>query len=204
MRFLPREEKFFVYFLEQIKIASEAASLLCNGVQQYPSGFIGVAEKIKALETRGDAVVRDVYVRLTQTFITPLDPEDLHTLASLLDDVIDGLEDTAHRIAVYRVNPLPTAVAGICSQIVACTQALDLAFHSLQSDRKIHEHCEEVMRLEESVDAQVRSAIQELFETEKDAIQVIKLKEIYDFLEATADSCEDVADALQNVVVKNS
>lgn len=204
MRFLPREEKFFALFLDQVRIISEAASLLLEGAQSGNAKLAENATKIKALEENADVVIHDIFLRLNQTFITPLDPEDIHSLSSHLDDVIDGIEDAVHRMVAYRIDPMPATVIDLCQHIVTCVNALKLAFEALHSNQRLMEHCIEINRIEELVDNVVREAVKVLFDTETDPIRVIKLKEIYEFLEQTTDNCEDVADALQNVVVKNS
>jgi predicted phosphate transport protein (TIGR00153 family) len=203
MRFLPREEKFFALFLEQVRMISEAAALLLQGAESGNSRLGEASRQIRALEEKADSVIHDIYLRLNQTFITPLDPEDIHSLSSHLDDVIDGIEDAAHRMVAYRIEPTPTVVE-LCRHIVSCVNSLKLAFEALHSNRKLTEHCIEINRIEGIVDDIMRDAVRELFDNEKDPIQLIKLKEIYELLEQITDDCEDVADALQNVVVKNS
>ena len=204
MRFLPREEKFYELFLDQVKIIAEAATLLHTGVQAGNSRLKLASEKINVLEGQADEIIHEIFQKLNQTFITPLDPEDIHSLSSRLDDVMDGLEDLAYRIVAYKIDPIPPALIEGCKELVACVDSLHKAFAALKSNQKLVEHCIEVNRIEEIVDVLTRRAIKDLFNHEKDAIQLIKLKEIYELLEATTDSCEDVAVALQNVVVKNS
>jgi predicted phosphate transport protein (TIGR00153 family) len=204
MRFLPREEKFFALFLDQVRIISEAAMLLLEGAQSGNKKLAENAVKIKALEENADVVIHDIFLRLNQTFITPLDPEDIHSLSSHLDDVMDGIEDAVHRMVAYRIDPMPPIVIELCQHIVTCVNSLKLAFEALHSNKKLIEHCIEINRVEELVDNVVRDAVRVLFDSETDPIKLIKLKEIYEFLEQTTDYCEDVADALQNVVVKNS
>jgi predicted phosphate transport protein (TIGR00153 family) len=204
MKFLPREEKFFELFLEQVRIIAEAAALLLEGAQQGNAHLARNAEQIKRLEQRADEIIHDIFKRLNQTFITPIDPEDIHSLSSHLDDVIDGIEDAAYRMVAYKIEPVPSVFVELCEHIVACVRALNLAFQALQSDGKLIDHCIEINRIEETVDIIVRNAIRELFDKETDPIKIIKLKEILEVLEQTTDYCEDVADALQNVVVKNS
>ena len=128
----------------------------------------------------------------------------IHSLSSRLDDVIDGIEDAVHRMVAFRLDPITPTVIDLCKHIVTCVNSLKLAFEALHSNKKLNEHCIEINRVEEVVDILVRDAVKKLFENEKDPITLIKLKEIYEFLEQTTDYCEDVADALQNVVVKNS
>jgi predicted phosphate transport protein (TIGR00153 family) len=204
MRLLPREEKFFEYFLSQARLISQAAHLLLDGTQAGNSHIAEAADKIRLLEGKGDEIIHEIFRLLNTTFITPLDPEDLHSLSSHLDDVLDGIEDAAHRIVSYHINPIPPTVVHLCGHIVSCAKALEMAFEALNKNEKLLEHCIEINRIEEEVDNHVRQAVQELFENEKDPIQIMKLKEVYELLEQTTDYCEDVADALQNVVVKNS
>lgn len=204
MRFLPREEKFFELFLEQVRLTSEAATLLAKSSRAGNSNLTQAAEKISALESQADSILHEIFQRLNQTFITPLDPEDIHSLSTHLDDVIDGIEELAHRIVAYRIDPIPPVVVEGAEQIGACVMALQLAFQALRSNEKLIDHCIEVNRIEGTVDTLTRNAIRDLFDKERDPVQIIKLKEIYDLIEQTTDYCEDVAVALQNVIVKNS
>ncbi len=204
MRLIPREEKFFHFFLEQVRIICEASQLLMDGARAGNASLATAALKIRALEQQGDEVIHEIYVRLNQTFITPLDPEDLHSLSSHLDDVLDGIEDAIHRMVSYRLETIPPMVVELCVIVRSCAEVLQKAFVALSKDEKLIDHCIEINRLEEVADQLVRSAVSELFQNEKDPIAIMKLKEIYEFLEQTTDACEDVADALQNVVVKNS
>ena len=204
MRLLPREEKFFSLFSKQVEVISEASALLLDGARAGNSRLVEVAQLIINLEHKGDEIIHEIFTRLNQTFITPLDPEDIHSLSSHLDDVIDGIEDAAHRMVAYRVDPIPPTVVELCRHIVACVASLKAAFEALHSNKKLIDHCIEINRIEEVVDTLVRAAVKDLFDKETDPIRIIKLKEIYELLEQTTDYCEDVADALQSVVVKNS
>lgn len=204
MRFLPREEKFFALLLDQAKIISEAAHLLYVGAKAGNSELVEAAGKIVKLEQKGDEIIHDIFTRLNQTFITPLDPEDIHSLSSHLDDVLDGIEESAHRMVAYQLEPIPEKVVELCSIVYGCSKSMLAAFEALNKDSALLEHCIEINRLEDLADQLVRKAVAELFRCQKDPIALIKQKEIYEFLEATTDRAEDVADALQNVVVKNS
>lgn len=204
MRLFPRQEKFYEFFLTQAKIILDASRLLLDGAQAGNSSLASAAAKIKTLEQRGDEVIHEIYTRLNQTFITPLDPEDIHSLSSHLDDVLDGIEDAAYRMVAYRVEPIPQMVVEVCKIVYSCAQALEGAFQALSGKKPVLPYCIEVNRLEEVADQLVRDAVSELFRSESDPITLLKLKEIYEFLEQTTDNCEDVADALQNVAVKHS
>ena len=204
LRLLPREEQFFALFVNQVKLIVEASRLLLDGVRDCNSSMARSSEEIRTLEAKGDEIIHDTFTRLNQTFITPLDPEDIHALASRLDDVLDGIEDTAHRIFVYRLNPIPPVILQLCTIIYDCAGSLQRCFQALNDKQQVTEHCIEINRLEDVADGVVRRAISELFDHETDPIALIKLKEVYEFLEDTTDRCEDVADVLQGVVIKNS
>ncbi len=204
MNLLPREEKFFAYFQQQVKYICQAADLLVEGASAGNAHLASAAHQIRALEEQADNVIHEIYTRLNSTFITPLDPEDIHSLSSHLDDVIDGIEDSVHRMLAYHIDPMPSTVLELCRLVQSCGLTLQKAFDALAKGEPLMEHSIEINRLEEAADQLGRAAVRDLFENEKDPIRIIKLKEIYEFLEQTTDYCEDVADALQNVQVKNS
>lgn len=204
MNILPREEKFFELLNKQTDLLTDAASVLFEGVKAGNSHLKLIEPRIQQYEHECDEILHDVFRRLNQTFITPLDPEDIHKLCSHLDDVMDGMEEAAHCIVSYKVDPIPELVGDICKLLVDAVAEVKAAVASLDRNRSILDHCIEINRLEDQVDKLVRQAIVDLFDNEKDPIRIIKLKEIYDVLEWTVDSCEDVSDVLQNVVVKNS
>jgi predicted phosphate transport protein (TIGR00153 family) len=204
MRLLPREEKFYQLFLKQVEIISEASRLLLDGVRAGNARMAGAATDINVMEHRGDEVIHEVFTRLNQTFITPIDPEDIHSISAALDDVLDGIEDTSHRLVSYRINPIPSTMVTLAEIVATCCKALMSAFEALEKSGPIMEHCIEINRLENEADRIGRSAVADLFDKETDPITLIKLKEVYEFFETTVDYCEDVADLLQNVVVKNS
>jgi uncharacterized protein len=204
MRLLPREEKFYHLFHKQVEIISEAARLLLDGVRSGDSRMAGAATEITVLEHKGDEVIHEVFNRLNQTFITPIDPEDIHAVASALDNVLDGIEDTSHRLVAYRIDPIPPTMIMLAEMVAACAKEMHAALTELEKNGATMQHCIEINRIENEADRIGRSAVADLFNNEKDPIRVIKLKEVYDYLESTVDSCEDVADVLQNVVVKNS
>lgn len=204
MRLIPREEKFFHFFVDQANLILQAAKLLNQAARQGNSALPHAAVEIERLERRGDEIIHDLFTRLNQTFITPLDPEDIHTLGSRMDDVLDSIEESAHRIVSYKLDRIPAAMLEMCGVVESCAAALQKAMEALRDDQALLDHCIEINRLEDSADQLLRRSVSELFQTEKNPIDLIKLKEIYEFLELTTDCCEDVADSLQNVVVKNS
>jgi predicted phosphate transport protein (TIGR00153 family) len=204
MKLLPRQEKFFASFSNQARIIADAARLLAEAAKEGNSHLNRAAVRIQQLEHEGDEIIHDTFTRLNQTFITPLDPEDIHSLSSRLDDVLDGIEDTAYRMVAYRLEPIPPTVVELCEVVHDCAKSIQKAFEALNKDQRLMEHCIEVNRLEDYADQLVRRAVSDLFQSEKDPIALIKQKEILESLEDTTDRCEDVADVLQSVVVKNS
>lgn len=204
MRLLPRAEKFYHLFLKQVELISEASRLLLDGMRAGNGRLSVLVTEINVLEHQADEVIHEIFTRLNQTFITPIDPEDIHNVSSALDNVMDGIEDTAHRLVSYRIDPIPPNMVRLAEIVASCAKALKSAFEALENDGPIMEHCIEINRLENEADLVGRGAVVDLFNKEKDPITLIKLKEVYEFFETTVDNCEDVADVLQNVVVKNS
>jgi len=204
MRLIPREEKFFQYFLQQSQLIVEASTTLREAMERG-SGALREAEiAISRLEQKCDDIAHEIFTRLNQTFITPLDPEDIHSLGSHLDDVMDGIEEAAHKIVAYRIDPVPPPMIELTKLIEGCASSLHKAFEALNGNAPMLDHLIEVNRFEGKADHLTRATVAELFNNGGEPIVIFKLKEIYDCLESTTDYCEDVADALQNVVVKNS
>jgi predicted phosphate transport protein (TIGR00153 family) len=203
MRLLPRTEKFFHFFIEQASLIHEAAQTFRKAAENGSASMYEAEIAIARLEQKGDEIIHEIFTRLNQTFITPLDPEDIHSLASHMDDVLDALEEAVHRIVAYRITRIPAPIIGVSRIIEECATVLRKAFQALAEDAPLLEHAIEINRLEDRADHLIRAAVAELFDQEKDPISLIKLKEIYEYLESTTDYCEDVADALQNVIVKN-
>jgi predicted phosphate transport protein (TIGR00153 family) len=204
MRLLPRDEKFYQLFMEQAGIILQAAQWLLNGVRAGGSSMGTAAAEIGILEHRGDEVTHEVFTRLNKTFITPIDPEDIHSISTALDDVLDGIEDTSHRLISYRIDPIPATMEKLAEIVALCARSLESAFAALEKSSPVVEYCSEIKRLESEADGIGRRTIADLFDKETDIVRLFKLKEIYEFIEDTIDHCEGVADVLQNVSVKNS
>ena len=162
-----------------------------------------VVKRMEALERSGDEVAHKIFQHLRSTFITPFDPEDIQALTSALDDVLDAMEDAAFRIVAYRINPIPPPALEIGEMIANCCGAIQKALHALHEKKSVVESCIEINRLEDQADAIERTMLTTLFNSDIDAISLIKLKDLYEALEGTTDRCEDVADVIQNVAVKN-
>lgn len=162
-----------------------------------------VSRRIEVLERSGDEVTHQLFDRLRKTFITPFDPEDIQALATKLDDVLDTLEDATFRIVAYRIDPIPGPAMELGEMIANSCQALHKALHALEEKKSVMEDCIEVNRLEDQADAVERTMLANLFSSTADAITLIKLKDLYELLESTTDRCEDVADVIQSIAVKN-
>jgi hypothetical protein len=161
-------------------------------------------EEVRRIEHIGDELTHAIFVKLNQTFITPFDREDIHQLASSLDDVLDFINAAGARIIMYKVTkPLPAA--GVLARLILLqSQELQKALSLLQKNGDIMAHCVEINRLENEADHVSRAAIAELFEHERDPINLIKNKELIEFLEMATDKAEDAADVLETVVLKNA
>lgn len=204
LRFIPREEKFYEYFADQAGILKEAAGRLAKGLAGTHEQMTAEAEAIAALEHRADGINREVFDKLRKTFITPLDPEDIHTLTSRLEDAIDSVYGVARRTAVYRPVKIPEALGHLAANLVQITKELSAAVAALQNGGELQAHCFRIRELEEDSDRWAQDGLLALFTSEPDPIEVIKGKDLIDMLEETVDICDDVGDVLANVVVKNS
>jgi uncharacterized protein Yka (UPF0111/DUF47 family) len=204
MRILPRQEKFFEFFASHAACILRASELLLEGVRAGNSHLPEYASQIKGLEDQADRIIHDLVEKLSRTFITPLDPEDIHRLSGALDDVMDGIEDCAHRLAAHGVDPVPPAAVRLCELVHQSALEIQRAVSALQDDRPVNQHWIEINRLENEADHIYREAVADLLRHETNAILLIKQKELFEYLEETMDRTEDVADVLQNVVVKNS
>lgn len=203
MNLLPKDEKFFEYFNQQSEILCQASQLLLSGLQGGYEGMCQVSKRMEALERSGDEITHKLLDRLRKTFITPFDPEDIQSLASSLDDVLDTLEDATFRIVAYRIDPIPSAAVEMGEMIANSCRALAKAIHALQGKQSVMEACIEVNRLEDEADAVERTMLANLFSSKTDPVSLIKLKDLYELLESTTDRCEDAADVIQNIAVKN-
>ena len=204
MNLLPKDERFFYLFERHAQILCRAAKLLISGLHEGYDGVCRIQKEMSAIEDEGDRVVHDIFGRLRATFITPFDPEDIQHLATSLDDVLDGIDDVTFRIVAYKLKPIPPAVMQLAEMVSQCCTILTRALEALHRKRPVVELCIEVNRLENEADKLERNLLADLFHNEKDPINLIRQKEIYELLEATTDRCEDVADVIQNVSVKNN
>lgn len=204
MRLLPRQEEFFDLFTQVATRSHDAASHLLGLFSGPEDRREYRIDAIKRLEHEADEITHEVVRRLDRTFITPIDREDIHHLASDLDDVLDRIDSTARRAQIFRLGATPEGIAELCELIVQITAETAKAVEKLRGKDDVIHHCIEAKRLEEEGDALYHTMLGRLFERETDPIAIIKWKEMYDNLERTIDDCADVANDLESIVLKNA
>ncbi|HEY0350913.1 MAG TPA: DUF47 family protein [Gemmatimonadales bacterium] len=206
MRLLPRDEKFFDLFTSVASLSVEAAKLQLDLLRSDSLRRPAIVDAIKRLEHEADEITHEVVTRLDRVFITPLDREDIHMLASRLDDVMDLIDGAAHRVEMYHAGAAPPGAVLLADVVVRATQALLVAVQSLEKNknRTVLDACERVKRLEEEGDTIYHEWVAKLFEGSPDPLVVIKWKEIYDTLENTLDHMEDVGNVLESISIKHA
>jgi predicted phosphate transport protein (TIGR00153 family) len=202
-RLIPREERFFDDFValaEQIRIG--AGVLVQMLTPDRP--IWDKADEIKEIEHKCDFLTHEIIQRLHRTFVTPLDREDIHTLARTLDDVMDAIDATAAIVRLYQIARVRPDTRELAQLVLTSTEQVVTAMKALGGRTGVAEAAIEINRLENEADRLHQNAVRLLFEEERDPIAIIKWKEILDFLEAATDRCEDVANVLEGVVVKHA
>jgi predicted phosphate transport protein (TIGR00153 family) len=201
-RLIPREEKFFDDFTTLADRIVSGATLLERMVASDPPSW-DIALQIKQVENECDALTHNIIQRLNSTFVTPIDREDIHALAKSLDDVMDAIDAAAGVLRRYRMAQLRYGARELASLTWQAVMQMKVAVEALERRTGVHERAVEVNRIENSADDVHDEALRRLFEEERDAITVIKWKEVFDLLEEATDRCEDVANVLESVVVKH-
>jgi predicted phosphate transport protein (TIGR00153 family) len=202
-RLIPRDEKFFEMFVEAAHNIQAAARAL---VQMFKAFEITEEQwkPIEDLEHEGDKITHRILRRLNRTFITPIDNEDIHHLTTALDDVVDLIEAVAARMAMYKVKQATPYARRLADLIALCGDQIVRAVENMPRLEHIQEHCVEINRLENDADNVSREAIADLFEKGAPPIEIIKWKEIYETLETATDRCEDVANIVEQIALKNA
>ncbi len=203
VRLVPRETKFFDMFAEVSANLTQGARLMVEMLHDFKD-IPGQVQKLKDIEHRGDEMTHAIITKLNQTFITPFDREDIHKLASSLDDVLDFLNSAGDRLVLYKIQSAPPEAETLAGLVVKQCEELEKAVKNLEKHDHVLEHCVEINRLENEADTVSRRAIGRLFEHERDPIALIKLKELYEVLETATDKAEDAANVLESVVVKSA
>jgi len=205
-RLMPHEGRFFDYF-------SAHASLILEGATELKAMMddLGQVERhahnIKAIETKADTVTYQTIQLLHQTFITPIDREEIHQLITRMDDILDLMEDVSQSVFLYDIRKIPDEAKRLAEICVGCAEKVKAAVQLLDNMKNsdaIMKLCSEIDRLETDADQVLRAALAKLFRHEPDTRELVKLKEIYEYLETVTDRCEDVANIIQGIVLENA
>lgn len=203
MRFLPKDEGFFSLF-DQLSARLRTSSALLRELFDQPQRLEELTTRIKAEEHAADALTYDIMQRIDRSFVTPLDREDIHLLTNRLDNVVDLMDGTARRALMFRITERRAPAIELVDVLVGCAEVIGTAVKDIRKPAEVHKSARNVKELEEKADALYSKAIAELFAGKPDALEVIKWKEIYDNLEHAVDECEDVANVLESISLKNS
>jgi predicted phosphate transport protein (TIGR00153 family) len=201
-RLIPREEKFYDDFLALADQLKNGGRLLEEMLSPDRPNW-DKADEIKEVEHKCDFLTHEIIQRLNRTFVTPIDREDIHELARSLDDVMDAIDASASLVRLYRLESVRFGARELAKIITACTTELHFALQGLEKSKGVAAHAIEINRLENEADRLHSQAVSRLFDDERDPIVVMKWKETLDFLEDATDRCEDVANVLEGVMVKN-
>lgn len=206
-RFTPNEPKFFPLLKQLSEVLSDSSALLVESLHHHlPAERAEYYKQIKDLERDGDKLTHSIFDQLGTTFITPFDREDIHDLASCMDDVIDGINSCAKRITIYNPRPISESGKELSRLIQEETVYIAKAMDELETFRKnptpLRACCTKLHDIENQADDVYEFFITRLFEEEKDCIELIKIKEIMHELEKTTDAAEHVGKILKNLIVK--
>lgn len=201
---LRRERRFYELFDRQAGNVLEASQLLITAFEDNIATMPAHQAAIKALEHAGDEVTHEIIQTLHRTFVTPFDREDIYALSSGLDDVLDYIDEIAETIILYGLTDISPAAKSMGRLIVAAAAEIQAAVSKLESKAGVSEHYIEVHRIENVGDTESRRAIGDLFRGDYDAVAIIKLKDFYTLLEDSLDRCEDVANVIEGIIIKNA
>lgn len=204
-RLFPKEESFFDLFEKASNNLLEAGRLLVQTMEQF-DGVVENARRMERIEHDGDQITHDIMARLNRTFITPIDREDIHRLASAIDDVLDFVEATTERFVLYKVKVVTPFAVELARVIAKQIEEVHRVLPHLRRMRHqdILGHCIEINRLENEGDRLLREAMVQLFDTPANPMDVMKWRELYELMEAATDKNEDVAVVIEGIVLKNA
>jgi len=199
---IPREKIFF----ELLEEESQNVLLGAQALNDMILNFENLSEKrkhIEEIEHRGDEIVHNIYERLRTTFITPIDRDEIGKLASLYDDVLDFIDGVAKRLKLYEIKASTEGMKKLANVVLRSVEEINVAFGLIReiTTPDIEARCIEVDRLENEADSILHESVADLFKSD-DVITIIKLKEVYEFLESITDKCEDVVQELRNIIVE--
>lgn len=205
-KIMPKEHRFFEMFAGGAKKIQEGVGLLEEMVERFDQLEVR-AQRIKDVEHACDQLTHETLAFLNTTFITPFDRAHIHALVTKMDDILDQVDAAAHRLVLYKIEA-PTedlkALVRILKKSVDVIALSVAALEHMKKSRAVLDHCVELNTLENEGDVIHHAAMARLFENHKDAILIIKWKEIYENVEDAIDTCEDVANVLETVVLENA
>ena len=206
---MPREGRFFVLFNQHAEFVVQGSVALVELLKNYEDGAGRGARvaHILELEHSADRVTRETVSLLHQTFVTPLDRDDIHRLISRMDDVLDLIQDVTEALQLYDIQHLTPEAVQLAELLNQCCSRMQQAVHDLakvEDSARILKLCNEIDQLESQADTVMRTGISKLFREESDVRQLIKLETVYQLLEAATDQCEDVANIIEGVVLEHA
>ena len=202
-RLIPRDEQFFDLFNQLAEHLKTAAGLL-DRLFAEPHHTTELVRQIKDIEHQADVLTLSINTRIDKSFITPIDREDIHQLASRLDDVIDRLDGTARRVVMLHINEVREPAKRMAHVIVQAAEHIATAVMAIKTPAQVSAQAAEIKKLEEEGDAIYHEAVGALFAGSPDPLEVIRWKEVYETLEITIDLCMGVANAAQSISIKNA
>jgi len=205
MRLIPREEKFFDYFEELADKIEEGGRLFKEFLENYENPA-AKASQLKEIEHEADKITHRTYEKLHKTFLTPLDREDIHTLVNKMDSIMDMIDASAQRMHLYKIKKPSEeikAMAKILNASIALIKKIVHALRNMKNAKMILEACVEINTLENEGDFILRTTMAHLFEQEGNVFDLIKWKEIYERIEEAIDTCEDVSNIVEGIVLKH-
>jgi predicted phosphate transport protein (TIGR00153 family) len=206
MRLFPKEEIFFNYFDELAEKIEEGSKLFLEMAQTHDYSDVKVA-KLKEIEHEADVITHKTYERMHKTFLMPIDREDIYALVNSMDNIMDFIESTAVLINLYKVKKPSDEIikqAEILNNTTKKGKSIINALRDMKNSEKILAGCVEIHSLENAGDIVLRTTIANLFENEKDAIELVKRKEIIEHLEEAIDACEKVSNIVEGIILKNA
>ena len=204
MRMIPREQKFFDLFDELATKIEEGGELFLDMVEHYEYSEPKIV-KLKELENEADVITHKTYEKMHKTFLTPIDREDISALVNKMDSILDMIEASAARMSLYKVKILAKEIIDqtkILNKAIKKVKYIVHAMKNMKNAKMIIDACVEINTLENEGDIVMRMTMTRLFEQEKDPIELIKWKEIFERIEEAIDVCEDVANVVEGIVLK--
>jgi len=202
-RLIPRDEQFFDLFDQLTAHLTQTARMLA-ALFDDPGHVGDHVRAIKDVEHKADVLTHAINQRIDKSFVTPIDREDIHMLASRLDDVIDLLDGTARRFEMLHIDVVKEPARQLARVLVQAAEHIQRGVSAIRQTKLVSEQAAHIKRLEEEGDAIYHSAVGELFAGHPDPLDVMKWKEMYDTLERATDSCMGVAQVLQSISLKNA